>query len=288
MKILALMSACALFLVVGAQSAAAVPGNVVCTDAFSGTARNVTVPDDNFCALAGATITHDLLVGARAGAGADLDTPAGLTVGHDVITQEDSELDFGATSIGHDLITGPNASLHLERTTIGHDFLAFEPGTVQTGQVGPDTPGGPVRVGHDLLITGSPPGNEFVFDGMCDLTVGHDARVTDRSVTLGIGFGDEEVCAAQGRESNTIGHDLVFSGNSALSGFFGPSSIEVGNNTVGHDLIFTGNTAVSGGLLEVRDNTVRHDAICTANNPAPSSDDPADGPNLAGHVNTCG
>jgi hypothetical protein len=285
-KSLALITAWAAFLIVGLQSAAAGPGDVICRDAFSGTARNVIVPADNFCGLDGATITHDLLVGERAGAGAGFEGP--LTVGHDVILQQDAELDFGATVIGHDLIAGSGASLHLERTTIRHDLLAFQPGTVQTGRIGPDTPGGPVHVGHNLVMQGSPAGNEFVFDGICEVTVGHDFRITDRSVTLGIGLGDEEVCAAQGQQSNTIGHDLILTGNSALSGFFGPSSIEVGNNTVGHDLIFTGNTAVAGGFLEVSDNIVRHDAICAANDPAPTPDDPSDGPNLAGHANTCG
>src|SRR5207244_3367561 len=160
-----------------------------------------------FCDLSGATVIHDLFVGDRAGAGAGVETPEGLTVGHDVILQQDGELDFGATAIGHDVITGPNASLHLERMTVGHDLVAFEPGTVQTGKVGPDTPGGPVRVGHDLVIQGSPPGNEFVFDGICETTVGHDFRILDRSVTLGIGLGDEEVCAGNGEQPNTIGYD---------------------------------------------------------------------------------
>lgn len=191
--------------------------------------------------------------------------------------------------IGHDLVGTTNDSFHLERTTIDTDLVAFQPGTVQTGQIGPDTPGGPVHVGRDLVIQGTPPDNDFVFDGMCDLTVGRDLRMIDRSVTLGVGFGDQsggkEVCSA--RQSNTIGHDLVFTGNSALSGFFGPSSIEVGNNRVGHDLIFTGNTAVPGGFLEVSDNVVGHDAICANNSPAPSGDDSSDGPNTVGHTNTC-
>jgi hypothetical protein len=282
-KSLALISVCGAFLIVGLQSAAAGPGDVTCTDAFSGTARNVVVPVDNFCALAGATITHDVLIGEHGGAGAGgFETPAGLRVGHDVIVQEGAEVDFGplgATRIGHNLSAGTNASLHIENTTIRHDLLAYQPGTLQTGAL---------RVGHDLSVEGTPPGNEFVFDSACGATVGHDLRFANRSVTLGFTIGDEEACANNGQGMNTIGHDLVVSGNSALSGFFGPSSIDVGNNTVGHDLIFAGNTAVLGGFLEVSDNTVRHDAVCAANNPDPTPDDPSDGPNLAGHANTCG
>ena len=112
--------------------------------------------------------------------------------------------------------------------------------------------------------------------------------MTGRSVTLGFSIGDEEACAGNGEPPVTVGHDLVVTGNSALSGFFGPSSLDVGNNSVGHDLIFSGNTAVPGGYLEVSDNSVGHDAICTDNSPALSKDDPDDGPNLAGHNNSCG
>jgi hypothetical protein len=80
---------------------------------------------------------------------------------------------------------------------------------------------------------------------------------------------------------------LIVTDNSALSGFFGPSALEVGGNDVGHDLVFSANSAVPGGYLEVADNTVGHDAICSSNSPAPTGD-PGDGPNLAGHTNGCG
>jgi hypothetical protein len=97
-----------------------------------------------------------------------------------------------------------------------------------------------------------------VYDGFCELTVGHDFEIARRAVTLGFGIGDS--CARGGLEANTIGHDLIVSDNSALVGFFGPSALEVGNNRVGHDLVFTRNTAVPGGCLEVSDNVVGHDA----------------------------
>jgi hypothetical protein len=278
---LALAVACAAALLVGLQPATAAPGSVTCTDAFSGSARDLTVPSDNFCDLSGATITHDVIVQPFAGVFAE-----GLTIGHDVVLQGAGDLDLGGATIVHDVRTGSGASLHLERTAIGHDFVASEPQTFQTGMIAPDSPGGPVRIGHDLEITGSPAGFEFVFDGICNLMVGHDLRITDRSVTLGVALGDH--CAQFGRPANTIGHDLIVTDNSALSGFFGPSSIEVGNNVVGHDLIFTGNSAVPGGHLDVSDNIVRHDAVCAGNDPAPSPDDPGDGPNIVGHQNTCG
>src|SRR5262245_32654851 len=105
----ALAAACGAALLVGPQPAAAEPGSVTCTDAFSGIARDLTVPSDYGCDLSGATITHDVIVQPFAGA-------------------------FG------------------ERLTVGHDFVASEPQTVQTAKIAPDSPRGPVRIGHDLEI----------------------------------------------------------------------------------------------------------------------------------------
>jgi len=284
-KGLVLAAACAAFLIVGLQSAAGAggPGNVTCTDFFAGTAYDLTVPADNFCELSGATITHDLIVESNAAVGAH----DGVTVGHDAIGQTNAEFDTTQLTIGQDLITQTGASLHLgKNTTIGRDLVASQAGTVQTGDACVvECESGPVKVGRDVSINGSP-ALPFVFDGICDMTVGRDFRMTGRSVTLGFSIGDEEACA--GKPPVTVGHDLVVTGNSALSGFFGPSSLDVGNNSVGHDLIFSGNTAVTGGYLEVSDNMVGHDAICTDNSPALSKDDPNDGPNLAGHNNSCG
>jgi hypothetical protein len=274
MKRLVLLAAaaCAAALVVGLSNAGAGGATVVCTDAFSGTAFNVVVPDDNFCVLSGATITHDLLIGTDAGAGAGVESgEAGLTIGHDVTLQHDSEVDFGATTIGHDLIGTTNDGFHLERTTIGGDLLAFQPGTVQTGGVSPTSPGGPVHVLGSLVIQGTPPNNDFVFDGLFKLTVDRDFTITDRSVTLGFTVGGD-----------TIGRDLVVSHDTALSGFFGPSSLVVTGNSVGRDLLFTGNAAVPGGSLIVSQNVVGRDALCADNDPAPT-----DG-NIVGRTNTCG
>jgi hypothetical protein len=272
-RLLIIPVVCAAWVVFGLPSASAGTGTVTCTDAFSGTATNVIVPDDNFCVLSGAVITHDLIIGSDAGAGAGLAaSEPGLTVGHDVTLQHDSEVDFGATVIGHDLIATTNDGLHLERTTIRSDLLAFQPGTVQTGMVGPDTPGGPVRVERDLMIQGTPPDNDFVFDGLFALTVGRDLKITDRTVTLGFTIGGD-----------TVGRDIVVTNDTALpNSFFGPSSLVVRENSVGRDLIFTGNTAVDGGELIVSHNVVRRDAICASNDPPPT-----DG-NVVGRTNTCG
>jgi len=265
-------------LLVGIQSAAAGNGNVTCTDAFAGTATNVIVPHDNFCDLSGATVTHDVIVEHDAGVFAE-----GLTVGHDIRMAQGDELELGGTTVGHDVKAGEGGNIHLERTTIGGSLDALAPDSVQTGMNGPDSPGGPVRIARDLTIHGSPDG-DFIFDGMCSLIVGHDVRIVDRTVNLGIGFGDN--CRGS-EQPNTVGHDLVVTHDSAESGFFGPSSIEIGNNTVGHDLVFTHNTAAPGGYLEVADNHVGGNAICEANSP-PAGKDASDGPNVVAGKNTCG
>jgi hypothetical protein len=287
-KGLILAAACAAFLIVGLQSAAgAGPGNVTCTEFFAGTAYDLTVPADNFCELSGATITHDLIVESNAGVG----THDGVTVGHDAIGQTNAEFDTTQLTIGQDLITQTGASLHLgKNTTIGRDLVASQPQTVQTGDACVvECESGAVKVGRDLVVNGSPAGR-FVFHDICDTTVGRDLRMTGTVVNFGFTIGDTgplEGC--DGSQGNTIGHDLVVTGNSALSNdFFGPSSMDVDDNSVGHDLILSGNTAVPGGYLEVSDNSVGHDAICTDNSPALSKDDPDDGPNLAGHNNSCG
>lgn len=263
-------------LLVGIQSAAAADGIVTCTDAFAGTATDVIVPHDNGCDLSGATVTRDVIVEHDAGLFAE-----GLTVGHDIRLARGDFSELGGTAVGQDVTVGPGGEIHVERTTIGGSLDALAPDSVQTGGNGP---GGTVRIARDLTITGSPD-EDFIFDGLCSLDVGHDVRIIDRTVNFGIGFGDN--CA--GREPNTVGHDLVFTNDSAEIGFFGPSVIEVGGNTVGHNLVFTHNTAVvPGGYLEVSDNHVAGNAICEANSPAIGSPEPQDGPNIVAGKNTCG
>jgi carbonic anhydrase/acetyltransferase-like protein (isoleucine patch superfamily) len=269
--------------VIGVQGAAGAPGDVTCTGSFAGVARSVTVPaGSEDCELVGATITQDLIVEE----GAQAFVHDGATIGRDAILQTNAGADFASASIGRDLTMQFGAGVHLANAGIGRDLLASTPQTVQTGEAGDEL--GPLKIGRDLVMSGST-GRPFTFDSICSATVGHDVRVTDRSVTVGFSIGDEEACAGNGLGPNTIGHDLIVTGDSALSNaFFGPSSLEIGNNNVGHDLIFTGNTALPGGYLEVNDNVVGHDAICADNDPGPTPDDPQDGPNLAGHTNTCG
>jgi hypothetical protein len=154
---------------------------------------------------------------------------------------------------------------------------------VQSGRNGPDSPGGPVSVGHDVQISGSPAGNPFVFDGICDLTVEHDMRVTNRSVTLGFGIASLG-SAFLGLPGDTIGHDLVVTGNTAVADNRFGSSLRVGDDHVGHDLVFSDNTGNVPGTLMVTNDVVGHDLICSGNSQPVSVLDP----NTAGHLDTCG
>lgn len=281
---------------------AAKPAATVCpqdTQVFSGTAASLVVPAGGYCAITNAAIAGDLIL--QDGAGADLsqvlvggnmvggvDAGAGIfdtSIGGDLSLQGgDGGADLGGVRIGHDFLLVDGAGTHIERTTIVHDFVAMQPSSVQTGKIDPDSPGGVVNVGHDVLISGMPAGNDFVFDGICALHVGHDMRVTDRTVTLGFGISPGGCTRTLGLPGNVIGHDLVVTDDTAASGFLGPSSLRVGDNRVGHDLVFSGNSADPGGILEVSNNVVGHDALCSSNAPAAV----AFQSNTAGHLNTCG
>ncbi|MDP9285381.1 MAG: hypothetical protein M3P41_10605, partial [Actinomycetota bacterium] len=190
--IVATTAAC---LLVPLAGSAAGPPDVVCpqdTFLFTGTAHDLIVPEDGFCQVTGATITHDVIQRDSAGAeisetsigndvvfadfaGADIskttighdviaagtDSGAGITdssIGNDFLGQgEESGADILRSTIGHDMqLLGLGGGTHLESVTIGHDFVASTPQTVQTGHNAPDTPGGPVRVGHDFTVEGSP------------------------------------------------------------------------------------------------------------------------------------
>ena len=297
---LALAAGVAATLVVAASgSAAPQPPNVTCsqlTQAFSGTAHDLTVPANGYCDIENATITHDLIV--QHDSGGDL---TNSTVGHDARYAVEAGGDLRGSAIGHDLsyaggggsifgstigndLTARYSEVHLAASQIGHNLIAYRPDSIQTGAISPDD-AGLVQVENDFVIDGSPGQPDtgaFVFDGICDLSVGRDLSITNRWVTLGIGLGDE--CPSRGRGPVTVGRDLVFSGNDALnSDFAGPSALEVGNVTVRRNLTVTHNSAAL--WLEVADNTVAGDATCRDNNPAASLPESSDGPNSVGGKN---
>jgi hypothetical protein len=283
----------------GASSAA--PATTVCsqnTYTFSGSATTLVVPADGYCQISNATIAQDLILGDDAGA--DLDHVAigrdliggqnagggfsDSTIGRDLsLRGGDGGADLAGVTVGRDYVLSAGAGTHMERTSIGHDFVGNAPQTVQTGRNGPDTPGGPVYVGHDLSISGTPD-EPFVFDGICDMHVGHDVRLTNRSVNLGIGFAGFGCHVFGGEPGNTVAHDLIVTGNTAEAGDFGAASLRIGDNKVGHDLVFANNVGTEPGTLVVTNNVVGHDLLCSGNSQAITVLDP----NSAGHLNTCG
>jgi hypothetical protein len=295
--VVAVCGAAAACLVAPFAGSAAGPQDVVCNGAFTGTAHDLVVPAGGDCEVTDATIEHDVILQDEAGAGITRTSVgndvvfhefagADITdsrVGHDVVgLGEESGADVLRSTIGHDMrLLGLGGGTHLESVSIGRDLVASNPQSIQTGHNAPNTPGGPVKVGRDVVIDGSPD-LPFVFDGICSLSVGRDLSITNRTVTLGIGLGGH--CAERGESADAIGRDLIMTGDHAASGVFGPSSIQVTDNHVGRDLVFRDNTAVSGGQLDVSRNVVGRDAACAANDPAPT----VNGPNVAGRSNTCG
>ena len=217
-------------LLVPLAGSAAGPPDVTCAGTFSGTAHDLTVPAGGDCLVTGATITHDLIV--LDGAGAESWDRASATTSSSTTSQGRSSRrrPSGTTSSPEARIpartsstrrsgttssdAGAESGADILRTTIGHDVQLLGPrrrrspgerddrprphrveaATIQTGHNAPDTPGGPVKIGRDLVIEGDP-GFPFVFDGLCFLDVARDLRITDRTVNLGIGVGSN--CAGQ-------------------------------------------------------------------------------------------
>ena len=138
-----------------------------------------------------------------------------------------------------------------------------------------------MNIGHDFTIDGSPD-LPFVFDGSATCNVAHDLSITNRTVTLGFGIGN--ICAGNGQPANTVGRDLIVTGNTALAGVFGPSAIIVGDNHVGRDLVFSDNTAVPGGASRCRGTS----SVATRPARRTTRAVTVNGPNSAGRSNTCG
>jgi hypothetical protein len=290
-QVLVVLACCGAFLAAGLQGAAAGSGDTtVCdqnTQTFSGQTTNLIVPIGGYCAIDHATITQNLIV--KNGAGTDV---TNSSIGYDETLGNDSGATLGNSTVGHDVKVGFNGFLGAGLSTIGHDLIATHADGIQISSTGPPPDGisGRVTVGHDVVVNGSPgppdPG-AFVFDSLCDLGVGNDLRMTNRWVTLGFSIGDSTppFSACIGDQPVTVGHDLVVTNDTALSGFFGPSPLEVGDIQVGNDATFSGNTAVPGGFLEFNDNTIAHDATCSRNTPSITGGLADDGPNHVGGTN---
>lgn len=290
-KALVVLACCGAFLAVGSQGAAAgSDGTVVCdqvTQAFGGTTTNLIVPIGGYCAIDHATITQNLVV--QNGAGTDV---RDSSIGSDMTLGNDSGATLGNSSVGNDVKVGFNGFFGSGPATIGHDLIATHPGSIQISGTGPPPDGtfGRTTVGHDVLVNGSPgppdPGN-FIFDSLCNLTVGNDLVMENRWVTLGFSIGDATPPFSPCIDTPpvTVGHDLVVTNNKALDGFFGPLPIEVGDVQVGNDATFSNNSAAPGGFLEFNDNTIAGNATCSRNTPSITGGLPDDGPNIVGGTN---
>jgi hypothetical protein len=225
------------------------------------------------------------------GDGASFGAVDGTRIAHDV----NGSAFLDGAIIGHDLIASPDGGVLAINAIIGHDLIAPSPqdislGTFQCGP--PDCPVGPVKIGHDLVMSGSDAPNGIIYS-VCDTTVGHDLRATGlvsgpRTFTSGaieIGAGFD--CSFALSPGDVVGNDLVVTDNQM--GFPGDpvtSYIEVGNNRVGRDLTVSRNSAPApGGFIDVSLNRVGRDAICSDNTPPATA---ALGPNLVGGRNTCG
>ncbi len=203
----------------------------------------------------------------------------------DVIVPPNGLCLLNGATVTHDVIAEQNSNLAVANTTIGHDLTANAPQALSTGAF--SGPPGPVKIGHDLAISGSDGSNGIGYD-LCDTSVGHDLSISGTVTFDEIDVGDtgaESFCSAAVSAPDSVGHDLIVTNNH-------PARLDVGNNTIGHDLTVSGNTATGadGGpaYIDVSNNQVGHDAACSGNAPPPSKDGPEDGPNSAGHSNTCG
>src|SRR4051794_28279852 len=106
--LIAIVAAFAGCLLVPLSGVAGGPPDVVCsqvTNAFTGTARDLIVPTGGYCAVTGATITHDLIQRDHAGAAL-----SETSVGHDVRFQTDAGAGITNSTIGHDIVAAGDES----------------------------------------------------------------------------------------------------------------------------------------------------------------------------------
>jgi hypothetical protein len=208
-------AACAASLVVSQSAAAAGPSDVVCSKAFSGTARNLIVTSDSGnCIVDGATITHNLIVGENA-----FVNVFNTTIGHDLVASKPSAITTGFTEDGG----GP--------VTVGHDVVISGPLTDPFGNHSCCPGINDTTVGHDLRIT------DLLVDFELFVQrddVGHDLVVSGNTTGICCGFGPIGV------GDNNVGHDLVVTNNTAPGGDFG--WISVYENIVKHDATCANNS----------------------------------------------
>jgi hypothetical protein len=189
----------------------------------------------------------------------------------------------GAT-ITNDVNVGKDATLGAENSWVGHNVNANAPYEIETGN------NGPFYVGNDFKVNGADTPNGGQGYDICDTTVGHNLSFTNTLLIYEINIGDlgpsaYEFCSYSPHGQNSIGNDLIVTGNST-------GRIDIGNNSVGHDLTVSNNKATTAtgdlGDIGVDDNEVGRYATCQGNSPALSKDGSEDGANSAVRNTGCG
>jgi hypothetical protein len=141
--------------------------------------------------------------GTYGGTGRDVVVPGGATC---VLTD--------GTRIAHDLTIAPGGTLVDPAVTVGHDLVAHNPAGIS---IHGDS------VGHDLRIDGLT-GAAGIRDEICSTTVGHNL-IVERGLAAAGTFDIGGSCPDGG---NTVGHDLIVTGNA--------NAVVVAGNSVGHAL----------------------------------------------------
>ena len=105
--------------------------DVVCpqdTNFFSGTARDLIVPEDGCCFVIDSTITRDLIVGMGRlrRASSCLNTAIGHDLSFGGLLAEANRAIFD-TTIGHDIVAGEESGFDPPGSTVGHDVRLLGP-----------------------------------------------------------------------------------------------------------------------------------------------------------------
>ena len=320
--LIAAVAAFAACLFVPLVGVAAGPPDVVCsqvTNTFTGTAHDLIVPTGGYCAVTGATITHDLIQQDHAGRGRLGDErrprralPERRGSGHRRTRPSATTSSPPATSpapvssirrsgttssrsgripastspastVVHDVrLLGLADGMHVERRHHRARLLRVE---AADGADRSDRPGHAGRPRErrsrlrDRRLARPARSSSTASATSTSLTTSASRTARSRS-------GSGSATSAPGTASRRTRSAATWSSPATRrsSGFFGPSALIVGDNHVGRDLVFSNNTAVPGGTLEVSRNVVGRDATCAGNNPAVT----VNGPNSAGRSNTCG
>jgi hypothetical protein len=201
-----------LFLVVALPGGAS-SGNVACSDSFTGTTYDLTVPAKAICEVTNATITHDLVV--KQGGWLYI---ARTTIGNDLLASKPETIQTGHGA-------GPDRPIG--RVNVGHNFsISGSPnGEAFHGLCD-------LAVGNDLSITDTRVDVGFTVgdDDSC-ARFGYPANTISRDLIIkgNTSVTDFDCCPSSILVgNNTVGRNLVVAGNRVVP----PGVLEVSDNRV--------------------------------------------------------